>query len=431
MIEKVYPRLGETVFWETLENGLTVAVVPRPGFSKKLCYFVTDYGAIHTHFTEDGKEIVAPAGIAHYLEHKMFDMPDGEVSSQFAAMGADVNAFTSYDMTAYYFSCTGQFEKALCLLLKFVSTPYFTEESVQKEQGIIGQEIEMNADNPDTAVFERLMGSMYENHPINTPILGTRETIAEITPEVLYQCHKAFYSPENMLLCVVGDVNPVRVCEIAREILPKEKKGKTPRIDHWDEPEAVLCHCTETEMEVAMPMFQIGFKCADPGRGEAAVRQEFVADLACEALFGESSDLYLKMYEEGIIDNSFGGGFETVSAMGMLSVSGDSDYPEKVRAAIIAEAQRLCREGIPEDSLLRMKRSAMGRRIRALDSFNSLIFRICAYHFSGFDYLNFPEIYEKITTDELIEFLHMAIREENCATSIIRPIQKEEKNELL
>ena len=185
----------------------------------------------------------------------------------------------------------------------------------------------------------------------------------------------------------------------------------------------VLCHSTETEMEVAMPLFQLGFKCPDPGRGEEAVRQEFVADLACEALFGESSDLYLRMYEEGIIDNSFGGGFETVAGMGMLSVSGDSDAPEAVRTAIIAEAERLCAEGISEETLLRMKRSALGRRIRALDSGSSLIFRICAYYFSGFDYLNFPTIYEKITVGELIDFLRTAVREENCAISVIRPIQ--------
>ena len=423
MTEKVYPHLGEVVFWETLPNGLTVAVVPRPGFSKKLCYFVTDYGAIHTRFIKDGKEIAMPAGVAHYLEHKMFDMPDGEVSGRFAEMGADVNAFTSYDMTAYYFSCTGQFEKALALLLDFVSTPYFTEESVQKEQGIIGQEIEMNADSPDTAVFERLMECMYENHPINTPILGTRETIAQITPEVLYACHQAFYTPENMLLCVVGDVDPAEVCKIAREHLPGEKKERTVRVERWEESERVLCASTETEMEVAMPMFQIGFKCADPGRGEAAVRREFVADLACEALFGESSDLYLRMYEEGIIDNSFGGGFETVSGMGMLSISGDSECPEKVLQAVMAEAKRLCETGISEETLLRMKRSALGRRIRALDSGSSLIFRICAYYFSGFDYLHFPAIYETITVDELIDFLRTAVREENCAISVIRPIQ--------
>lgn len=424
---KHYPRLGETVCWETLPNGLTVAVVPRPGFAKKLCYFVTDYGAIHTHFMENGKETIAPAGIAHYLEHKMFDMPDGEVSSRFASLGADVNAFTSYDMTAYYFSCTEHFEEALRLLLSFVSTPYFTEESVQKEQGIIGQEIEMNADTPETVVFERLMACMYKNHPINTPILGTRESISKITPEILTACHQAFYTPENMLLCVVGDVDPEKVCAIAQEILPRDKKEKTPRTEHWDEVLAVEPHFTKTEMEVAMPMFQIGFKCDDPGKGEGAVRAEFVADLASEILFGESSELYLKLYEEGVIDGSFGGGFETVSGMGMLTVSGDSDDPEKVRKALLERAEELCRQGIAEADLLRMKRSAMGRRIRALDSASSLIFRICAYYFTGFDYLDFPEIYQKITAQELTDFIRSTVREENCAISVIYPITDKEK----
>ena len=425
-MKKTYPRLEETVFWEKLPNGLTVAVVPRPGFSKKLCYFVTDYGAIHTHFMLDGKEVVAPAGIAHYLEHKMFDMPDGEISSRFAAIGADVNAFTSYDMTAYYFSCTDRFPEALKLLLSFVSTPYFTEESVAKEQGIIGQEIEMNADTPETVIFERLMALMYKSHPINTPILGTRDSIAQITPEVLIQCHQAFYTPENMLLCVVGDVDPNEVCAIASEILPNEKKEKTPRTEHWEESTAVDAHYTETQMEVAMPMFQIGFKCEDPGKGEAAVRREFVADLASEILFGESSQLYLQLYEEGIIDGSFGGGFETVAAMGMLTVSGDSDDPQRVLSALMERAKELCDKGISEADLLRMKRSAMGRRIRALDSASSLVFRICAYYFTDFDYLEFPNIYEKITARELTDFLRQTVREENCAMSVIYPTDKEE-----
>ena len=424
-MKKVYPRLGETVHWETLPNGLTVAVVPRPGFSKKLCYFVTDYGAIHTHFTQNGQEMVAPAGIAHYLEHKMFDMPEGEISSRFASIGADVNAFTSYDMTAYYFSCTDRFEEALRLLLTFVSTPYFTEESVKKEQGIIGQEIEMNADTPETVVFEQLMTCMYKNHPIHTPILGTRESIAQITPEILTACHQAFYTPENMLLCVVGDVDAEAVCAIAQEILPGDKKEKTPRTEQWDEDLQVQPHFASTQMEVAMPMFQIGFKCVDPGKGEDAVRAEFVADLASEILFGESSQLYLKLYEEGVIDGSFGGGFETVSGMGMLTVSGDSDDPEKVRQALLERAKALCEEGVSEADILRMKRSAMGRRIRALDSFNSLIFRICAYYFTGFDYLEFPEIYQKITPQELMEFIRNTVREENCAVSVIYPIDKE------
>ena len=180
-----YPQLDELLYTGTLENGLKVLVVPRKGFSKKLAYFVTDYGAIHTKFTLDGVEYTAPAGVAHYLEHKLFDMPGGrDVSEEFASYGAMTNAFTSYDMTAYYFSCTDNFENCLKLLLEFVSTPYFTEESVEKERGIIDQEIGMNLDSPDSAVFENTVTALYHNHPIRIPILGSRETIREITPQV-------------------------------------------------------------------------------------------------------------------------------------------------------------------------------------------------------------------------------------------------------
>ena len=204
---KNYAALSERIYRKTLANGLQVVVVPRDGFTKKLAYFVTDFGAIDLSFTLNGEQVELPMGTAHYLEHKLFDMPDFDVSARFAALGASVNAFTSYDMTAYYFLCTEHFEENLSLLLHFVSTPYFTEESVQKEQGIIGQEIGMNTDNPDTRIFESLMQSMYENHPIRNPILGTVESIAKITPQVLKAAHKAFYRPENMLLCVVGDVD--------------------------------------------------------------------------------------------------------------------------------------------------------------------------------------------------------------------------------
>ena len=215
-----YPRLDERLYRQKLSNGLTVMVVPRPGFTRKLAYFVTDFGSIHTDFKLEGREIHVPAGIAHFLEHKMFDLPgDRDVSAELAALGAGTNAFTSYDMTAYYITCTENFEPALRLLLEFVSTPYFTEESVQKEIGIIDQEIGMNEDAPETKSFEWLMQNMYRNHPIRVPILGTCESIREITPQMLYDCHRAFYTPGNMILCVVGDVDPDRIAEIAEEML--------------------------------------------------------------------------------------------------------------------------------------------------------------------------------------------------------------------
>lgn len=418
-----YPELDETLCTQTLPNGLTVCVVPRKGFTKSLAYFVTDYGSVHTEYSLHGEKIQAPAGVAHYLEHKMFDLPGNrDVSAEFAAMGALTNAFTSYDMTAYYFSCTEHFEECLRLLLEFVSTPYFTEESVEKERGIIDQEIGMNEDAPDSVVFENLVRAMYENHPIRVPILGTSETIREITPEVLYSCHRAFYAPGNMLLCVVGDVDPEAVVRIAEEQLGSEKLPVGEKWKNWTE--SMTCPRAEVtaKMEVAMPMFNLAFKCEPLGTGDAAIREEMVADLAAEALFGESSELYLKMYEEGLIDSSFGGGFETIDGCAMLLCSGDSEDAYAVREAILSQMEKLSREGLAEADFLRMKRSALGRRIRGLDSFDATCFRVCAYHFSNFDYFRFPEIYRQITADEIVAFLTRVVKRERCCLSVIEPI---------
>ena len=421
---KNYPLIGEQLWQTKLPNGLDVCVIPRPGFSKKLAYFVTDFGAIHTEFTLDGVAHTVPAGIAHYLEHKLFDMPDRDVTEEFSALGAVPNAFTSFDLTAYYFSCTENFYESLALLLEFVSTPYFTEESVAKEQGIIGQEIDMNRDNPDTQVFENLMLGMYRNHPVRTPILGSRESIAQITPEALHLCHKAFYHPANMLLCVVGDVDPEAICELAQKLLPNTPAPQIRLRRQWTEDMTCPQALSQTDMEVAMPMFQLAFKCEDPGRGEPSIRQEFIGDLAAEALFGESSSLYLRLYQQGLIDNSFGGGFETVEGMAMLSASGDSPDPEQVQEAILEEAQRLIREGIDEETFLRMKRSTLGRRIRRLDSFDSTAFAVCACHFSGFDFFRFPEIYRTIQASDLQVFLQQTVCRSRLSLSVVYPLQE-------
>ena len=418
-----FPELDEVLYCERLENGLTVLVLPRKGFSKRLAYFMTDYGSVHTRFSLDGTEYTAPAGVAHYLEHKLFDMPGGrDVSTEFAQLGAITNAFTSYDMTAYYFSCTDNFDACLKLLLEFVSTPYFTQESVEKEQGIIDQEIGMNADAPESMVFENMVKNLYHVHPIRVPILGTSETIREITPETLHLCHRAFYTPGNMLLCVVGDVEPEAVTALAREVLGTESKEVGIKQRRWPEEMTAVAEEKTASMEVAMPMFSLGFKCEPLAMGAEAIRREMVADLAAEVLFGESSELYLRLYEEGIIDSSFGGGFETIDGCAMLLCSGDSDDPRAVRDALITQAEKIVQEGITESHFLRLKRSALGRRIRGLDSFDSTCFRLCAYHFSDFDYFRFPEIYRDIEAEEILEFLSRVVKKERCSLSIINPI---------
>ena len=426
MEKRSYPRLDEEVFWDRLPNGLTLAVIPRRGFSRKMAYFVTGAGSLHRKFTMDGKAYCAPMGVAHFLEHKLFDMPGRDISAEFAAMGASVNAFTSYDMTAYYFSCTDHFYPCLRLLLEMVTKPYFTDESVEKEQGIIGQEIDMNEDSPETKIFEDLADRMYEVHPVREPILGTRQTIAKITPQVLYDCHRAGYRPENMILCVVGDADPEEIRSLAAEMTADMPCPQVVMEGQWDEP--LLCRSGEShrQMEVARPMFQLGFKCDPLEMGERGIYQEFVGDLAAEVLFGESSELYLRLYEEGLIDPSFGGGLDTVPGMAMLTASGDSDDPEAVRDAILAQARHIVETGIPEADFLRMKRSTLGGRIRGLDSFDSVSFRICAYHFSGFDYFRFPEIYESVKAEDVQEFIRQVVVPQRCCLSVIEPKEETE-----
>jgi len=422
MMEKIfYPQVGETLYKAKLNCGLSVAVLPRPGFSKKLCYLVADCGAIHTKFTMDGKDFDAPAGIAHYLEHKLFDMPDRDVTEEFARLGAVPNAFTGYDMTAYYFSCAEHFGENLSLLLEFVTTPYFTEQSVAKEQGIIGQEIDMNRDNPDSRLFEMLMAAMYKVHPIHTPILGTKDTIAQITPQVLTDFHRAYYRPDNLFLCVVGDVDPEAVCAMAEEKLKDIACPQVVAVKDWDEPVSTEVKFATASMDVALPMFHLGFKSPRLPNGPEGVKQEIIGDLAAEALFGESSRLYLKLYDEGLIDSSFGGGFETVEGMAMLLASGDSENPEAVRDAILQEAEHIAQTGIDDADFLRMKRSALGRRIRSLDSFESTCFRLCAYHFSEFDYFRIPDIYKQVTKEAVQEFIRATVCQDRLCMAVITP----------
>ena len=417
-----YPQLGESLYQDVLPNGLQLMVLPRPGFSRKLAYFVTDFGAIHRDFLLDGEKVHAPAGIAHFLEHKMFELPDGrDVSAELASLGAVTNAFTSHDMTAYYIGCTENFDAALDLLLEFVSTPYFTSESVEKEWGIIDQEIGMELDSPEGTCFRNLMTAMYKEHRIREEVLGDCDSIREITPELLHACHRAFYTPGNMLLCVVGDVDPDRVAELALNRLGREKKSVGEKVYPWTEDMTVCQLEVRGKMEVAMPMFNLGFKCEPTGKGEEAIRQEILGDLAAEALFGESSQVYLKLYETGLIDSSFGGGFETIDGMAMLLCSGDSNDPVAVREELLARSEELVRDGIPEEQFRRMKRSAFGRRVRDLDSFDSSCFRLCAYKMADFDYFDFPRVYQSIQREEIQEFLARVVRRERCALSVIDP----------
>ena len=424
MNKTYYPRLDETVCRKVLPNGLTVLVVPKPGFTRKIAYFVTNYGSVHTAFTLDGRHYKTPAGVAHYLEHKMFDLPGRDVTAEFAALGAVPNAFTSYALTAYYFSCTENFSPALRLLLEFVSTPYFTEVSVETERGIIAQEILMYADSADSVVMEQMNAGLYHHHPIRVPIAGTVESIQHITAQTHYACHRAFYHPANMVLCVVGDVDADEVAAIAEEMLPRERRSIAVPDFGSPEPENALTPVSRRQMDVAMTTFQLAFKCPPPPGGRDSAHQELVAELAAEMLFGQSSQLYQWLYEDGLIDGSFGGGEEFTAGTAMLTCGGDSKDPEEVRNCILNEAKFLAENGLDQQAFQRVKRSFLGIRFKDLTSFDGTCYRLLAYHLESHDYFEFPAIFEEITAEEVRRFLADNVRPEKCALSIVDPREK-------
>ena len=424
MIEKPYPHLGERVYEARLSGGLLARVVPKPGFAKTYAFLAVDYGSIDTRFSVDGIRHETPEGVAHFLEHKMFDMPnDGNAMYQFSEVGGSPNAFTSYDITAYYVECSDHVPENLKILLDFVYTPYFTAESVQKEQGIIAQEIRMYEDNADSRVYENLFAAQFASHPIRNSIAGTVESIGHITDKTLYDCYRAFYTPENMMLCVVGDVDPQMIFELAEKCVPN---GTAAPVRDYGAPEIMVPakKRVEKKMEVSMPTFALGFKAEPAASGAEAMRQEIIGDLAAEILVGESSDLYTRLYEKNLIDSDFSAGYEGLKGVSLLTVGGDSSNPDAVMEAVLWEGERIARDGIDDELFLRLKRSALGRRTRDLDSFESVCYRMCAYHFEGADYFSFPERFREVEQEHVAEFLRRTVREERAAISVIRPKQE-------
>lgn len=424
MIEKPYAQLGERVYEARLSSGLLARVVPKPGFAKTYAFLAVNYGSIDTRFSVGGLSHHTPEGVAHFLEHKMFDMPnDQNAMYQFSEVGGSPNAFTSYDITAYYVECSDQVAENLKILLEFVYTPCFTKESVEKEQGIIAQEIRMYEDSADSRVYENLFSAQFANHPIRNTIAGTVESIGQITDQTLYDCYHAFYTPANMMLCVVGDVDPRMVFDLAEQIVPK---GEAVPNRDYGAPEIMVPaqKRIETHMEVSMPTFALGFKTEPASSGAEAMRQEITGELAAEILVGESSDLYTKLYEKNLIDSDFSAGYEGLKGVSMLTAGGDSPDPDAVMEAVLREAERIEREGVDEALFLRLKRSALGRRMRDLDSFESLCYRMCAYHFEGADYFSFPERFREVEQQQVAEFLRRTVREDRSALSVIWPKQE-------
>ena len=421
MEKKLYERIGEEVFRATLPNGLPVYIVPKKGFSRKYALFATRYGGMDMRFEKDGQWLDTPAGIAHYLEHKMFDTEEGNALQELAKNGAEPNAFTSNAITCYYFDATEKFYESLEILLSFVSVPYFTDESVQKEQGIIAQEIGMIEDNPEWQVYKQLMQALYHTSPARTPVAGSVESISHITAQTLYDCHKAFYTPANMCLVVVGDVKPERIIASANQILPA-KSGPLIRRDYGAEEELTAAeHFVSAAMEVSMPTFLVGFKCPPQHGGEEQHRFAAIGELACDVLMGESSPLYARLYAEGLINGSFGAAFDLLPGASYVYAGGDSKDPQAVAEAILAEAQRLVSQGVDGDYYRRVVNANFGAALKALNSFESIAVSMAEGCFQGYDPYRFPEVYDSITVEDVLDFLRQNMTRDHMALSVITP----------
>ncbi len=416
-----YKNIGETLYACTLPNGLRVRVLPKPGFNSFYAVFATNYGGAHRAFTLDGQHIDTPAGVAHFLEHKMFDLPGGDNALNIlTANGADPNAFTSSGMTAYYFECTENFEQNLRMLLHFVSTPYFTPETVHKEQGIIAQEIRMGEDNLGVVLYYDLLRMLYKSHPIRDRVAGTVESIAEITDKTLYDCHRAFYSGANMVLCIAGDVDPERMSAIAFEELPSAHTT-APTADLPDDGELPFEQYKRTEMPVSAPQFFIGAKLRPETDGEAALRQRLVAMLAMRLLCGYSSPFYARLYAEGLLNRDFDYEVDFTAGTATVIIGGESAEPERVRDELTAEVGRIGCEGFAADAFERARRASLGARLRGLEDFDNVCLSIAEGVFDGYDALSSAAVLETVTKDECESFVREKLAAERLALAVIAP----------
>ena len=415
-----YSNIGELLYSGELDNGLRIMVVPKPGFSSYYALFATKYGGAMRRFEYEGSVQDTPAGIAHFLEHKMFDMPEGDNAlSVLSENGADPNAFTSSDSTCYFFRCTENFEDNLRLLLRFVSTPYFTPESVQKEQGIIGQEILMGEDNPGTVLYYGFLSLLYDHHPIRDKVAGTVESISEISADTLYACHSVFYAPSNMALCIEGDVDPERIFEIASEMLSAEKKS-VPHAD-FGSPEGPLPVCTsfEAEMPVSQPIFMFGAKC-NPA---PELKERLTAMLSLKLLAGPSSPFFTRLYSAGILDRNFDYDCNYSAGTGTVMFSGESESPNAVYEEFIKELASVAQSGFDSAYFTRTMRSLIGAQLRGLEDFDNVCVSLALDFFEGYCSFDVMKVLESVTKSDCEAWLASELSPEKLAMAVIKPLK--------
>lgn len=422
--------IDEKIYYAPLEGGPDLYVLPRTGYNKKYAIFSTRFGSIDNFFRAAGngeEEITLPDGVAHFLEHKLFDEEDGNIFDRFASYGASPNAFTSFTNTTYLFSCTDFFAENFKLLINFVQNPYFTEESVAKEQGIIQQEIRMYQDNPEWRVYFNLLKALYEHHPVRNDIAGTVDSIGMITKDILYKCYNTFYHPRNMAIFVTGDVSPAEILELVTENLSRrtyppfnEMQRVYPR-----EKAAVNEKKITQELAVSQPVFNMGFKDTyDYLDGRELLSRELASELLLEMVFGKSEHLFTRLYEEGLIDEHFSAGYTAERSYGYTLLGGRTKDPEKLHEKLLEGIEKVKKEGLGRESFARHKRKMRGEFLRSFNSLEFIANNYLAYRFRDIEFFETLDVLEELTLEDMEKRLHEHLRDELHAVSIVYPFRQ-------
>lgn len=423
----IFEQLQEELYYEKMENGLVVYILPKKGFNKTYATFTTKYGSIDNHFLPPGREefVRVPDGIAHFLEHKLFEKEDGDVFQQFSKQGASANAFTSFTRTAYLFSSTSNVEKNLETLIDFVQDPYFTEKTVEKEKGIIGQEITMYDDNPDWRLYFGLIQNMYKNHPVSIDIAGTIESISHITKDMLYECYDTFYHPSNMLLFVVGPVQPEQIMAQVRENQARKQYKNKPEIKRRfeDEPAAVAEKKQILNMNVQTSKCLVGLKAPRTDQaGSEMLKNELAVNVMLDILFGKSSDNYTSLYNDGLVDDTFSYDYTQEQGFGFAMVGGDTSDPELLTdklKGMLLEAKN--GSGLTKASLERTKKKKIGAFLRAVNSPEYIANQFTRYAFNEMDLFDVVPTLEALTLDDIKNVAGNLIDEERLTVCQVIP----------
>lgn len=417
---------GEEMYYGTHSSGLGIYIIPKKGYSKTYVIFGTRYGSVDSKFIVPGETEVTevPDGIAHYLEHKMFDQPDGSnVFDRFSKYGGNANAFTSFNITAYLFDATANVEENLAALMDYVQSPYFTEESVKKEQGIIGQEIRMYDDSGSWRLFFNFLGCLYRNHPVKKDIAGTVESISHITPEYLYKCYNTFYNLSNMSIVAVGNADAARIVSVIEKGIKKNEPFEEDiKKIYPDEPDEIAKPYAEQKLSVAKPLFMLGFKDTDTGYGgERLLKKNIEMSILLRMLFGKSSALYKELYEKGLINNSFTFEYTMQTDYAYSSISGESSDPKAVYDAVINEVKGA---GLCEEDFERVKKVIWGEYIRSLNDVEDYAVTFMQMRFMDIDYFNFADAYKSVTFEDVKKRFRKHFDPQRSALSVINPTEQ-------